>query len=197
MPAANHATGQWRLSSQSGSTPHERGRHVSHPHRQTRFSLVTIRPRQRSTGELPGSAFNRAIFPESHPHRRSSESETHQRPPSPDGRALASCVRRQRRDQIAIAPASRSAPHLPRVPSLEAFGRRPRCKPNRRDGPSSETLHRSGQALFLKLGACLPSSIVPAIVNSNIKSWADAQRQPAPRARWLSSFGRRCGRSGN
>jgi hypothetical protein len=56
---------------------------------------------------------------------------------------------------------------------------------------------RSGHALFLKLGACLPSSIVPAIVNSNIKSWADAQRQPAPRARWLSSFGRRCGRSGN
>jgi hypothetical protein len=49
----------------------------------------------------------------------------------------------------------------------------------------------------LKLGACLPSSIVPAIVDSNIKSWADAQRQPAPRARWLSSFGRRCGRSGN
>src|SRR5208282_6064970 len=67
--------------------------------------------------------------------------ETHQRPPSPGGRTLASCVRRQRRDQIAIAPASPSAPHLPRVPSLEAFGRRPRCKPNRRDGPSSETLH--------------------------------------------------------
>src|SRR5208282_4396620 len=68
--------------------------------------------------------------------------ETHQRPPSPGGRTLASYVRRQRRDQIAIAPASPSAPHLPRVPSLEAFGRRPRCKPNRRDGPSSETLHR-------------------------------------------------------
>src|SRR6195256_2691192 len=58
--------------------------------------------------------------------------------------ALAPCVRRQRRDQIAIAPASPSAPHLPRVPSLEAFGRPPRCKPNRRDGPSSETLHKSG-----------------------------------------------------
>jgi hypothetical protein len=59
--------------------------------------------------------------------------------------------------------------------------------------PASTRSH----ALFLKLGACLPSSIVPDIVNSNIKSWADAQRQPAPRARWLSSFGRRCGRSGN
>jgi hypothetical protein len=27
---------------------------------------------------------------------------------------------------------------------LEAFGRRPRCEPNRRHGPSSETLHNSG-----------------------------------------------------
>ena len=63
--------------------------------------------------------------------------------------------------------------------------------------PACRVGARSGHALVLKLGACLPSSIVPAIVNSNIKSWADAQRQPAPRARWLSSFGRRCGRSGN
>ena len=38
---------------------------------------------------------------------------------------------------IAIARASPSATHLPLVPSLEAFGRRPWCKPNRRDGPSS------------------------------------------------------------
>ncbi len=29
-----------------------------------------------------------------------------------------------------------------RVPSLEAFGRRPRCLPHRRDGPASETLHK-------------------------------------------------------
>jgi hypothetical protein len=27
---------------------------------------------------------------------------------------------------------------------LEAFGRRPQCKPNRRDRPSSETLHNTG-----------------------------------------------------
>src|SRR5450631_3001752 len=141
-PAASRAIGQRRLTSQSGSTPHERGHHVSHPHRQARFPLVTIRPQRRSTGQIPGGAFNKAIFPESHRHRGSSEPETHQRPPSPDGCALASYVRRQRRDQIAIAPASPSAPHLPRVPSLEAFGRRPPCKPNRRDGPSSETLHK-------------------------------------------------------
>ena len=140
----NHPIGQRRLASQSGSTPHERGHHVSHPHRQARFPLVTIRPRRRSTGQIAGGVFNKAIFPESHRHRGSSEPETHQRPPSPDGCALASCVGRQRRDQIAIAPESPSARHLPRVPSLEAFGRRPRCKPNRRDGPSSETLRRGG-----------------------------------------------------
>ncbi len=124
-PAASHATGQPRPSSKSGSTPHERGRHVTHPHRQSRFSLVTTRPRRRSTEQLPGSAFQSAIFPESHPHRGKSEPETHQRPSSPDRHALAPRVRRQHRDQIAIAPASPSAPHLPRVPSLEAFGRRP------------------------------------------------------------------------
>src|SRR5712672_3401189 len=160
-PAANHAIGQRRLSSQSGSTPHERGRHVSHPHRQARFPLVTIQPRRRSTEQSPSSAFNKAIFPESHRHRGSSEPETHQRPPSPDGRALASCVRRQRRDQIAIAPASPSAPHLPHVPSLEAFGRRPRSKPNRRDGPSSETLHISRLMQRSKEGALFDHLVGP------------------------------------
>src|SRR5882757_3523881 len=140
-PAANHATIQPRLSSQSGSTPHEHGCHITHPHRQTRFSLVTTRPRRRSIGRLPVSAFHSAPAPDSHPHRCKREPETHQRPSSPNRHALAPRVHRQHRDQIAIAPASASAPHLPRVPSLEAFGRRPPCKPNRRDGPSSETLH--------------------------------------------------------
>jgi hypothetical protein len=43
-----------------------------------------------------------------------------------------------------------SAPHLPRVPSLEAFGPRPPCKPNRRDGPSSETLHRGRHSCSMR-----------------------------------------------
>jgi hypothetical protein len=34
--------------------------------------------------------------------------------------------------------------HFPRVPSLEAFGRRPQCQTHRREGPSSETLHNRG-----------------------------------------------------
>ena len=53
---------------------------------------------------------------------------------------------RSRRGQIPIAPAAPSRAHLSRVPSLEAFGRRPRCLPHRRDGPASETLHRSVRA---------------------------------------------------
>src|SRR6266704_3450913 len=155
-PAANHATIQPRLSSQSGSTPHEHGCHITHPHRQTRFSLVKPRPRRRSTGQLPVSAFHSAIGPESHPHRCKREPETHQRPSSPNRHALAPRVHRQHRDQIAIAPASASAPHLPRVPSLEAFGRRPPCKPNRRDGPSSETLHKTGKAHCEHMFSALP-----------------------------------------
>jgi Phage integrase, N-terminal SAM-like domain len=122
------------LPSQSGSTPHERGHDITHPHRQARSSLVPPRPRRRSTRKLPGSTFHSAILPESHRHHCSSEPETHQRPPSPDRHALVPCFRRQNRDQIAIARASPSATHLPPVPSLEALGRRPRCKPNRRDG---------------------------------------------------------------
>src|SRR5688572_31598507 len=35
-------------------------------------------------------------------------------------------------------------PQDSRVPSLEAFGHRPRCLPHCRDGPASETLHNSG-----------------------------------------------------
>src|SRR6516164_11274477 len=42
--------------------------------------------------------------------------------------------------------AAPSAHHLPRVRSLAAFGRRPRCMPHRLDGPSSETHHRIGKA---------------------------------------------------
>ena len=37
-----------------------------------------------------------------------------------------------------------AACHFPRVPSLKAFGRRPRCKPHRCDRPASETLNKTG-----------------------------------------------------
>src|SRR6266481_462262 len=34
--------------------------------------------------------------------------------------------------------------HFPRFRSLKTFGRRPRCKPHRRDRPASETLNNDG-----------------------------------------------------
>ena len=54
---------------QSGSTPHERGRRITHPHRQARSSLVMNPATARSATQLPVSAFRSAIDPESHPHR--------------------------------------------------------------------------------------------------------------------------------
>ena len=48
-----------------------------------------------------------------------------------------------RRAQTSIALGARGATacHFPRVPSLKAFGRLPRCKPHRCDRPASETLN--------------------------------------------------------
>src|ERR1700682_2985983 len=45
-------------------------------------------------------------------------------------------------------------PHVPpaRFPSLEAFGRRPRCKPYRPGPPSSESLHRNRLMHSSKIG---------------------------------------------
>jgi hypothetical protein len=48
--------------------------------------------------------------------------------------------------QVLIGQSPRHRRTFPqsRVPSLEAFGRRPRCKPHHPDRPSSETLHTFG-----------------------------------------------------
>jgi hypothetical protein len=99
-PAASHDTLQPRLSPQSGSTPHERGRRITHPYRQARLSLVKTQPRRRSTEQRPVSAFHGAFGHENHPLRCSSRPETHQRPLSRGCHALAPRVHR---DQIAIA----------------------------------------------------------------------------------------------
>jgi hypothetical protein len=54
-------------------------------------------------------------------------------------------ARKYCRAQTSIALGARGATacHFPRVPSLKAFGRRPRCKPHRCDRPASETLNKS------------------------------------------------------
>ena len=57
-----------------------------------------------------------------------------------------------------------TSPHVPRFPSLEAFGRRPRCKPHRPDRPSSETLHRSGSGTGAIRSACPLAALMPGTV---------------------------------
>src|SRR5258708_7353999 len=65
-------------------------------------------------------------------------------PPHPSPSVLPSQLRGA---QPSIPPGARGAPacNFPRVPSLKAFGRRPRCKPHRCDRPASETLNNSGR----------------------------------------------------
>jgi predicted nucleic acid-binding Zn ribbon protein len=76
-PAASHATGRPRLSSQSGSTPHERERHIPHPCLRARSPLVIIQPRQCSARQVLGIAFNAALVPESHRHGSASGKPIH------------------------------------------------------------------------------------------------------------------------
>ena len=121
-PAANHAIGRPRLSSQSGSTPHERGHDITHPHRQARSSLVT----DPATAALGRTAARHRFPQRNHPRKRivigaqASPRHTSARHHlTATLSRLASTVKH--RDQIAIARASPSAPHLPRVPSLGGF----------------------------------------------------------------------------
>ena len=74
-PAANHAIGRPRLSSQSGSTPHERGRHIPHPHRQARF-LAGHNP---ATATL-GRTATRHRFPQRNLPRKPSSSRAQASP---------------------------------------------------------------------------------------------------------------------
>ena len=48
--------------------------------------------------------------------------------------------------------------------SLEAFGRRPRCKPHRCDRPASETLNKSGLSFRVEQYACRAKFYPPYIM---------------------------------
>jgi hypothetical protein len=106
---------------------------------------------QSEAGAQP-SAMNATVFPlDDTPLTNGSHSPMQlgatAAPPSAAPPALIGVARRRRaisslRRNPHSARRARS-PHYSRVPSLEAFGRRPRCLPNRRDGPASETLHIS------------------------------------------------------
>jgi hypothetical protein len=81
-----------------------------------------------------------------------------------------------RRAQTSIALGARGATacHFRRVPSLKAFGRRPRCKPHRCDQPASETLNNSGPN-----GAAPDSSAFDAEGRERLKSPSVQPRWPA------------------
>jgi len=70
-----------------------------------------------------------------------------------------------------------AACHFPRVPSLKAFGRRPRCKPHRCDRPASETLNMSGSAACAAAAATLP-----VVVHDNNVEWHNSWRKTMTKA---------------
>ena len=84
--------------------------------------------------------------------------------------------------EIPVALAAPSSPHYSRVPSPEAFGRRPRCPRHRRDGPASETLHIRRQRLKplqpWQLGCPLPD-------NPSSDEEAYCNKQYVQVCRWL------------
>ena len=152
MPAASHATGQPRLWGYSGSIPHE-CRHLPYHRAFPRWSstgdvlldpmrlqhCISDGPRCRNTAPAP---LIQARRPDPGPTITISwRLDGFRRPP--------------RRDQIAIGRRHTPCLSFPRVPSLDAFGRRPRCLSHCRDRPSSETLHtfrRTGAISACPLG---------------------------------------------
>ena len=79
--------------------------------------------------------------------------------------SVALAQRRRAQTFIALGARSATAYHFPRVPSLKAFGRRPRCKPQRCDQPASETLNITGSQLISRsLRRCiLPCPSISAL----------------------------------
>jgi Putative transposase len=130
------------LSSQSGSIPREREHDLLH-HR-ARAEPVNDRQRYPAARWIPNTAFEAA---------RSVKMQRQHRPLKARRPILR---RRSRHSSVSTArshappsnkiPIARGSAHLnfPRVPSLEAFRRRPMCSRRQPLGPSSETLHNNG-----------------------------------------------------
>ena len=116
---------------------------IPHPQSPSAFLAGQHRPRRRSAEQLPGIAFRAALFPKRIVIVAQSKPISHT-----SGRNhLIPTPRRLRahphhRDQIAIAPRQPSAPQLPARSFPGGFRTTaPVQAANRRDGPSSETLH--------------------------------------------------------
>src|SRR6266851_73093 len=78
------------------------------------------------------------------PHLRRTNHAPQRRQPTHSSAAVALTHLRRAQTSIALGARGATACNFPRVPSLKAFGRRPRCKPHRCDRPASETLNRLG-----------------------------------------------------
>src|SRR5208282_6402858 len=77
------------------------------------------------------------------PHLRPTNHAPQRRQPTHSSASVALTQLRRAQTSIALGARGATACHFPRVPSLKAFGRRPRCKPHRCDRPASETLNTS------------------------------------------------------
>jgi hypothetical protein len=87
-----------------------------------------------------------SIFPayRRFPHLRPTNHAPQRRQPTHSSASVALTQLRRAQTSIALGARRTTACRFPRVPSLKAFGRRPRCKLHRCDRPASETLNMSG-----------------------------------------------------
>jgi hypothetical protein len=140
---SSRATGRPRRQPPSGSIRHDREK--PHPLLQRKsISLVQVRPRSRSSQPPSGQARKAQIGVKlplpSVPSRVAGTAPPHDH----SARHLSTDRLSKHRAEIPIARTAERH-HHPRVPSLKAFGRRPRRLPHHLGEPSSETLNTSGQ----------------------------------------------------
>jgi hypothetical protein len=106
----------------------------------------SIRPGRRSCKYAFAMSTSPSIFLayRRFPHLWRTNHAPQRRQPTLSSASVALTHLRRAQTSIALGARGATACHFPRVPSLKAFGRRPRCKPHRCDRPASETLNTNG-----------------------------------------------------
>src|SRR6266849_6827558 len=134
-----------RRQPRSGSIRHDAVPHLTDS--TSRSSSPALDPQRRRSCK---SAFATSTSPSiflayrRFPHLRRTNHAPQRRQPTHSSAAVALTHLRRAQTSIALGARGATACNFPRVPSLKAFGRRPRCKPHRCDRPASETLNRLG-----------------------------------------------------
>jgi len=187
---------QPRLSSQSGSTPHEHGCHITHPHRQTRFSAG----HNPATATLDRTA-TRQRFPQRNRPRKPSSSvqtraETHQRRHLLNRHALAPRVHRQHRDQIV---------HSARLSVRTSISARSFNGGFRNDGPRASRIVAMGRhpnpshvrtSGWSELGPLiLQQRARGECISSSVSCWPEMRRDSVTRSIEARSTAKPAGRS--